>query len=92
MNASKSNIDVLIKASARGLLTEDLELFHSIDTSKTRMSEKAMRRIRKKIRNYDKEPWWSGLPLVCLRAVVAVLVICGISFYLCIIISFMLRY
>lgn len=90
MNTSKSNFDALIKASARSLLAEDLELFHSIDTSKTRMSKKAIRRIRKKIRNYDKEPWWSGLPLVCFRAV-AVLVICGISVCLCIIISFIPR-
>lgn len=83
MNASDPNLDALIKAAARDLLDEDLELFHSIDTSKTKMSDKAIKRIRKKIRNYDRESWWSSVPLVCRRAVAAVLVICSISFGFC---------
>lgn len=83
MNASDPNLDALIKAAARDLLDEDLELFHSIDTSKTKMSDKAIKRIRRKIRNYDREPWWSSVPLACRRAVAAVLVICSISFGFC---------
>lgn len=83
MNASDSNLDILIKAAARDLLDEDLELFHSIDISKTKMSDKAIKRIRRKIRNYDKESWWNSAPLPCRRAVAAVLVICSISFGFC---------
>lgn len=83
MNASDPNLDALIKAAARDLLDEDLELFHSIDTSKTKMSERAIKRIRRKIRNYDRESWWSSVPLACRRAVAAVLVICSISFGFC---------
>ncbi len=83
MNASDPNLDALIKAAARDLLDEDLELFHSIDTSKTKMSDKAIKRIRKKIRNYDRESWWSSVPLACRRAVAAVLVLCSISFGFC---------
>lgn len=83
MNASDPNLDALIKAAARDLLDEDLELFHSIDTSKTKMSDKAIKRIRRKIRNYDRESWWSSVPLACRRAVAAVLVICSISFGFC---------
>lgn len=83
MNASDPNLDVLIKAAARDLLDEDLELFHCIDTSKTKMSDKAIKRIRRKIRNYDRESWWSSVPLACRRAVAAVLVICSISFGFC---------
>jgi hypothetical protein len=80
MNASDPNLDALIKAAARDLLDEDLELFHSIDTSKTIMSDKAVKKIRKKIRNYDRESWWSSVPLACRRAVAAVLIICSMSF------------
>ena len=83
MNASDPNLDALIKAAARDLLDEDLELFHSIDTSKTKMSDRAIKRIRRKIRNYDRESWWSSVPLACRRAVAAVLVICSISFGFC---------
>lgn len=83
MNASDPNLDALIKAAARDLLDEDLELFHSIDTSKTKMSDKAIKRIRRKIRNCDRESWWSSVPLACRRAVAAVLVICSISFGFC---------
>lgn len=83
MNASDPNLDALIKAAARDLLDEDLELFHSIDTSKTKMSDRAIKRIRRKIRNYDRESWWSSVPLACRRAVAAVLVICSMSFGFC---------
>lgn len=83
MNASDPNFVSLIKVAARDLLDEELGLFHSIDTSKTKMSDKAIRRIRRKIRNYDKDSWWSSVPLACRRAVAAVLVICSISFVFC---------
>lgn len=83
MNASEWNLDAVIQAAARDLLDEDVELFRSIDTSNVKISDKAEKRIRRKIRNYDRESQWQSVPIACRRVIAAVLVVCSISFGFC---------
>ena len=83
MNAADSNFDTLLKEAARDLLQEDVDLLHSIDTSKTKVSDKTLQRVRKMIKNYDRGTMWSRVPIVCRRAVAAMLVLCSVSFGLC---------
>lgn len=80
MNASDPNLDELLKASAKDLICEDLELLHSIDTSNTDISPKAIRRVRRTIKNYDKESWWESVPVACRRAVAVIMIVCTLSF------------
>ena len=80
MSVSDSNFDELIKASAKDLIDEDIELLHSIDTSNTEISSKVIRRIHRSIWNYDKEAWWINVPMVCRRVVAAVMFVCTLSF------------
>ena len=83
MIAYNSNMDALMKASANTLLVEDIELFDSIDTSNTRISDKAIRRIRRKIKNYGKKTLRESIPVGCRRIVAAILIFCTVSFGLC---------
>lgn len=83
MNASDPNLDALITASARGLLDEDIEQFNSVDISNTEISDKAIRRIRCKIRNYDKEHWWKDIPISCRKAVASIMLVCTVAFGMC---------
>lgn len=83
MNASDPNLDELLKASAKDLIEEDLELLHSIDTSNTDISPKVIQRVRRTIKNYDKVSWWESVPVACRRVVAAVMVVCTLSFGLC---------
>lgn len=83
MNASDPNLDAVIRAAARDLPDEDVELFRSIDTANVKISDKAEKKIRRKIRNYDRESRWQSVPIVCRRAIAAVLVVCSISFGFC---------
>lgn len=87
MIAYNSNMDALLKASANSLLDEDIELFDSIDTSNTKISDKAIRRIRRKIKNYGKKTLWESIPVGYRRVVAAILICCTVSFGLCMSIS-----
>ena len=83
MKISDHNLDTLIRAASDELLEDDVNYAKSLDTSTTQISDKAIRRIRRNIRNYDKETWWSNIPIACRRVVAALLVLCTISFGLC---------
>lgn len=84
MNASDQNLDALLKASAKELLGEDRDLLHSINTSETVISPKALHKVRRIIKNYGRESWWASVPIACRRAVAAVMVLCSLSFGLCV--------
>ncbi len=83
MSVSNNNFDAILKVVATDLVREDAEYAQAIDTSNTVVSEKTLRKVRRRIKNYDKSAWWSELPLACRRAVAAVLVVCTMSFALC---------
>ena len=83
MNASDQTLETVLRNSAEALIDEDIDLIHSIDISKTEVSPTAIRRIRRNIKNYEKEPWWNHVPLGLIRVVAAMLVLCTISFGLC---------
>lgn len=80
MNLSDHNLDTLIRAASDELLEEDVKYANSLDTSNIQISEKAIRRIRRNIKNHDKESWWSGVPVACRRAVAAIMIVCTLSF------------
>lgn len=83
MKISDHKLDVLIRAASDELIEEDVNYAKSLDTSTTQISDKAIRRIRRNIKNYDKEPWWNSIPISCRKIVAAMLVLCTISFGLC---------
>ncbi len=83
MSLSNNNFDALLKIAAVDLVRKDAEYANSLDTSNTVVSEKTLRKVRRRIRNYDRGAWWSELPLACRRAVAAVLIVCTMSFALC---------
>lgn len=83
MKISDHKLDTLIRAASDELLEEDVNYAKSLDTSTTQISDKAIRRIRRNIRNYDKEPWWNSIPFSCRKIVAAMLVLCTISFGMC---------
>ena len=80
MNATDTNLEEMLKASAKYMNCEDLELLHSIDPSNTDISPKAIRRVRRTIKNYDKESWWESVPVACRRAVAVIMIVCTLSF------------
>ena len=65
MKISDHNLDALIRAASDELLEDDVNYAKSLDTSTTQISDKAIRRIRRNIRNYDKETWWNAIPFSC---------------------------
>ncbi len=83
MNGFSKNFDALLKIAAKDLVEEDYEIAQSIDTSNTVISEKRLKKSRRKIKNYDKESLWLELPIACRRVVAAVLILCTMSFSLC---------
>lgn len=83
MKISDHKLDTLIRAASDELLEEDVNYAKSLDTSTTQISDKAIRRIRRNIKNYDKEPWWNSIPFSCRKIVAAMLVLCTISFGMC---------
>ncbi len=83
MNGSNNGLDAILKIAAKDLIAKDLEYAHSIDTSQTVISEKRLKKSRRAIKNYEKQSLWLELPLACRRVVAAVLIICTMSFFLC---------
>lgn len=83
MNVSNTNLDAILTEYAKELVKKDIELAQSIDTSKTVVSKKTLNKVRSMIRNYDKKTWWGELPIILRRAVAIVLIICTISFVMC---------
>ncbi len=83
MNGSNNGLDAILKIAAKDLIAKDLEYAHSIDTSQTVISEKRLKKSRRAIKNYEKQSLWLELPLACRRVVAAVLIICTMSFSLC---------
>lgn len=83
MSVSDRKIDALLLLAVKDLIDEDAETARSTDTSNTQISEKTLRRINRKIKNYEKESWWSSIPAACRRAVAAILIVCTVSFGLC---------
>lgn len=83
MTGYNNNFDVILGIAAKDLVKKDLALAQSIDTSKTEVSEKTLNKVRRRIKNYDKTTWWSELPIACRRFVAAVLIVCTISFAMC---------
>ena len=83
MKISDHKLDALIRAASDELLEDDVNYAKSLDTSTTQISDKTIRRIRRNIKNYDKEPWWNSIPFSCRKIVAAMLVLCTISFGMC---------
>ncbi len=83
MSVSTDKFDALLKIAAVDLVRKDVEYANSLDTSSTVVSEKTLRKVRRRIKNHDKGAWWNELPLACRRAVAAVLIVCTLSFALC---------
>lgn len=83
MGVSNSKLDAILKAAASDLLKEDIELARKIDTSNTIVSVKALRRVRRKIKEYDKVSWWNTLPYACRRVIAVLLCICTVAFGMC---------
>ena len=84
MNESNNNFDAILKIAAQNLVKKDLELAQSIDTSNTFVSKKTLNKVRRRIKNYGQNSRWSEIPAVCRRIVAAVLIVCTISFAMCI--------
>lgn len=80
MKISDHKLDALIRAASDELLEEDVNYAKSLDTSTTQISDKAIRRIRRNIRNYDKETWRNRVPVACRRAVAVIMIVCTLSF------------
>lgn len=82
MSLSNHNLDAVIKASASSLVDEDVEYANSVDITNTVVSEKALRKVRKRIKTKEHN-WWSTLPVAMRRSVAAVLCICTVAFFTC---------
>lgn len=82
MSVSKKTFGAVLEEAAKELVNDDVRFAHSIDTSKTVVSEKTLRRVRRQIKNYDTTPV-RARTLSFRRAVAAVLVVCILSFGLC---------
>ena len=82
MSVSKKTFGAVLEEAAKELVNDDVRFAHSIDTSKTVVSEKTLRRVRRQIKNYDTTPV-RARTLSFRRAVAAVLVVCILSFSLC---------
>ncbi len=83
MIESYKNLDVLLHIAAVDLLEEDYAYAESIDTSETTISDKTKRKVLRRIRRYDSESVWSELPIVVKRMVASVLIVCTLSFAMC---------
>lgn len=83
MNAADRKLDALLVVAVQDLIDKELEEARSIDTTDVQISERAQRRIRRKIKSYGRESWWAGLPMVCRRTVAAFLIACTVAFGLC---------
>ena len=83
MSVSTDKFDALLKIAAVDLVRKDMEYANSLDTSSTVVSEKTLRKVRRRIKNHDKGVWWNELPFACRRAIAAVLIVCTLSFALC---------
>ncbi len=82
MSLSNHKLDAVIKASASSLVDEDVEYANSVDVTNTVVSEKALRKVRKRIKTKEHN-WWSTLPIAMRRSVAAVLCICTVAFFTC---------
>jgi len=87
VNTSDLNWDALLRAAARDLLKEEDDYLRTADTSKVEISQRANRRIEKKIKNYERESRWNSTPLVFRRIVAALMLACTVSFGLCLSVS-----
>lgn len=83
MNGSNNNFDAILKTAADDLVRRDLKTAQSIDTSHTVISEKRLKQSRRKIRTFDRQSMWLKIPVTYRRIVAAVLVVCTMSFTLC---------
>lgn len=83
MSESDNRFDAILKASAKKLLEEDIEIANSIDTTNTVVSKKALRKVRRKIKTQYKDSWWNTVPVACRRTVAAILCVCTFAFCLC---------
>ena len=78
-----NNLDTILKTYAQSRVKKDIDLARSVDTSKTVVSKKTLRKVRSLIKNYDRTSAWNELPIVLRRIVAAVLIVCTISFAMC---------
>ncbi len=77
------NLDALILAASDVLIDEDVEYLNSIDVSKTVISPKLDRRIRRRIHRESRKESMAKLMSYTRRVAAVFLVICSISFVLC---------
>ena len=77
------NLDALILAASDVLIDEDVEYLNSIDVSKTVISPKLDRRIRRRIHRESRKESIAKLMSYTRRVAAVFLVICSISFVLC---------
>ena len=82
MSVFEKKFGDVLKEAAVELVNDDAAFARSIDTSKTVVSEKTLRRVRKRIRNYDTTPA-RARTVSFRRAAVAVLIVCVLSLSLC---------
>ncbi len=87
MNEFNSKIDALLVIAANKLVEKDVNYLHSINTSDIIITKKLDRKIRRRIRIYDKRTVWSGMPIAFRRVVAAALVFCTVSFCACMSVS-----
>ena len=78
-----NNLDTILKTYAQSRVKKDIDLARFVDTSKTVVSKKTLRKVLSLIKNYDKTSAWNELPIVLRRIVAAVLIVCTISFAMC---------
>lgn len=77
------NLNALILAASDVLIDEDVEYLNSIDVSKTEISPKLDRRIRRRIHRESRKESIAKLMSYTRRVAAVFLVICSISFVLC---------
>lgn len=83
MSESDKTFGAALEEAAKKLVEDDIQYAHSIDTSGTVVSEKAMRRVRRLIKNYEANAEKVKRPAIFRRAVAAIIIACTVSFSLC---------
>lgn len=83
MSVSNHSFEAVLKIAALGLVRQDLELARSVDTSGTVVSVKTLRKVRRDIRKFERGLRWREVPSVLRRVVAAILIVCTISFGVC---------
>ena len=89
MRTSDLDWDALIRAAARDLLKEDDSYIQSVDTSKVEIPERANRRLKRTIKNYERESWWNSMPALLRKSVAAIMICCTVLFGACVSVSAM---